>query len=59
MADLSSDIETNAQGPKAASGDSGSMTQHSLRDQIEIDIHQILNVIRARIEKTAKVLLQQ
>ena len=30
-------IEENAQGPAQVSGDSGSMKQHSLKDQIEAD----------------------
>ena len=30
-------IETNASGPRKASGDSGSMEQHSLTDQIAAD----------------------
>lgn len=30
-------IKANATGPKAASGDSGSMQQHSLTEQIEAD----------------------
>ncbi len=37
MTDLSSTIATNAAGPASASGDTGSMTQHSLPDQIEAD----------------------
>ncbi len=38
MADeLSHVIETNAQGPAKASGDSGSMEQHPLPDQIAAD----------------------
>jgi hypothetical protein len=37
MSDLASQIETNAQGPRRASGDQGSMEQHSLLDQIEAD----------------------
>ena len=37
MADLTSAIETNAQGPAKASGDSGSMEQHPLPDQIAAD----------------------
>jgi len=35
--DLSQNIADNASGPAEASGDSGSMKQHSLRDQIEAD----------------------
>ena len=35
--DLKTDIATNAQGPAEARGDSGSMRQHSLRDQIAAD----------------------
>ncbi len=35
--DLSSSIETNASGPRRASGDSGSVEQHSLPDQIAAD----------------------
>jgi hypothetical protein len=34
---LSDTIRDNAQGPAEVSGDSGSMKQHSLRDQIEAD----------------------
>ena len=38
MADLLDDtIRTNAEGPSKASGDSGSMEQHSLPDQIAAD----------------------
>jgi hypothetical protein len=38
MADnLADAIQTNAAGPKSASGDSGSMTQHDLTQQIEAD----------------------
>jgi len=32
--DLSNIIKTNAEGPRRAAGDSGSMEQHSLPDQI-------------------------
>lgn len=35
--DLSDAIQTNAEGPLKAAGDSGSMEQHSLTDQIEAD----------------------
>jgi hypothetical protein len=35
--DLSDMIEENATGPKRASGDSGSVEQHSLGDQIAAD----------------------
>ncbi len=35
--ELSQVIETNAQGPAKASGDSGSMEQHPLPDQIAAD----------------------
>ena len=34
---LDSIIRENAQGPKRAQGDSGSMEQHGLADQIEAD----------------------
>lgn len=35
MAEIDDDkIKENAEGPKSASGDTGSMTQHSLPDQI-------------------------
>ncbi len=38
MADEIKDaISTNAQGPKAASGDTGSVTQHSIQEQIAAD----------------------
>ena len=36
-ADLDQTIHDNASGPAKASGDSGSMEQHPLRDQIEAD----------------------
>lgn len=35
--DLGEAIRENAQGPKRAQGDSGSVEQHSLQDQIEAD----------------------
>ena len=35
--DLEQTIRDNAQGPAKASGDSGSMEQHRLQDQIEAD----------------------
>ncbi len=35
--DLDDTIRENAQGPAKASGDSGSMEQHPLKDQIEAD----------------------
>jgi len=35
--DLKETIKQNAEGPKRASGDSGSVDQHSLKDQIEAD----------------------
>ena len=35
--DLADTIEENAAGPKKASGDSGSVEQHPLKDQIEAD----------------------
>ena len=35
--DLTDAIRTNAEGPKSASGDSGSMQQHSLPEQIAAD----------------------
>lgn len=37
MSDLEDTILENASGPAEASGDSGSVKQHSLRDQIEAD----------------------
>jgi len=37
--DLDNTIKTNAEGPKKASGDSGSVEQHSLSDQIAADKH--------------------
>lgn len=37
MADLSSQIETNAAGPKKAKSDEGEFEQHSLSEQIEAD----------------------
>jgi len=35
--DLTNTIRDNAQGPAKASGDSGSMEQHKLADQIDAD----------------------
>jgi len=35
--DLDQTIRENAQGPKRAQGDSGSVEQHGLKDQIEAD----------------------
>ena len=35
--DIDETIETNAAGPKKASGDSGSVEQHGLTDQIAAD----------------------
>ena len=35
--DIDETIETNAAGPKKASGDSGSVEQHGLADQIAAD----------------------
>lgn len=35
--ELTDTIRDNAEGPSEASGDSGSMKQHPLRDQIEAD----------------------
>lgn len=35
--DLDQSIAENAAGPKRAQGDSGSVEQHSLKDQIEAD----------------------
>jgi len=35
--DLSQTIETNAEGPKKATGDSGSVEQHPIGDQIAAD----------------------
>jgi len=35
--DLTDTIRDNAAGPKRAQGDSGSVDQHSLKDQIEAD----------------------
>jgi len=37
--DLDNTIRENAAGPKRASGDSGSVEQHSLADQIAADKH--------------------
>jgi hypothetical protein len=34
---IKDEIEANAKGPKSASGDEGSITQHSLQDQIAAD----------------------
>lgn len=34
---ISDAISTNAQGPQSASGDAGSVSQHSLSDQIAAD----------------------
>lgn len=35
--DLTDAIKQNAEGPKRAQGDSGSVEQHDLKDQIEAD----------------------
>jgi len=35
--DLTDAIKENAQGPKRAQGDAGSVEQHDLKDQIEAD----------------------
>ena len=35
--DLENTIHDNASGPRKASGDSGSMEQHNLKEQIEAD----------------------
>jgi len=35
--ELDNAIRTNAEGPRSASGDSGSMQQHSIPDQIAAD----------------------
>jgi len=35
--ELSNSIQTNAEGPKKASGDSGSVEQHAINDQIAAD----------------------
>lgn len=37
MPDLTDTIETNAEGPKRVTGDTGSVEQHSLQDQIAAD----------------------
>lgn len=37
MTDTSDAVETNAQGPKSASGDGQSVSQHSLTEQIKAD----------------------
>ena len=37
--DLDKTIAENAQGPKRAQGDSGSVEQHDLKDQIAADRH--------------------
>ncbi len=37
--ELTNAIEQNASGPKSASGDCGSVQQHSLSDQIAADKH--------------------
>ncbi|GIW78785.1 MAG: hypothetical protein KatS3mg105_3291 [Gemmatales bacterium] len=39
MADLSSEIETNAQGPKQVTADGLTVEQHSLPDQIAAEQH--------------------
>ncbi len=48
--DLEQTIRDNAQGPAKASGDAGSMEQHSLQDQIAADRY--LNAKRAAKAKT-------
>lgn len=37
MADLSDEIETNAQGPKTVTVDGSTVSQHSLKEQMEAD----------------------
>ena len=39
MSDIETAIKDNAAGPKSASGDAGSVQQHSLTDQIAADKH--------------------
>jgi hypothetical protein len=39
MSDITPKITENASGPAAATGDSGSVQQHKLTDQIEADKH--------------------
>jgi hypothetical protein len=39
MSDIETVIKNNAAGPKSASGDAGSVEQHSLTDQIAADKH--------------------
>ncbi len=48
--DLEETIRDNAQGPAKASGDAGSVEQHSLQDQIAADRY--LNAKRAAKAKT-------
>lgn len=43
-------IEQNAQGPKKAQGDAGSVEQHNLLDQIEVDRY--LAAKRAMLSKS-------
>ncbi len=58
--DLQDTISENAQGPASASGDSGSMRQHSLRDQIEADKHLAAKAAVAdRTKKTIGVRIVQ
>ena len=51
--DLEETIRDNAQGPAKASGDAGSIEQHSLQDQIAADRY--LNAKRAAKAKTLGV----
>lgn len=43
MVDNSTNINTNAQGPKKVTGDQGSVETHSVKDQIEADRYEQAN----------------
>lgn len=48
MANISDSLASNAVAPKRAQGDSGSMEQHSLPDQIEADRYLLAKAARKR-----------
>ena len=50
--DLDDNINTNATGPRRAAGDSGSVEQHSLPDQIAADKY-LLSKAASRMKKFA------
>ena len=57
MADLRTDIETNAQGPKSATQDGNSAQAHSLPDQIAAD--EYLKAAAANSSQRRGIVLQK